>query len=244
MYRISKEKNRLTVRFSASFSNIDTVCKDIGLFLGKQDLDEFSFDIRLGTREALNNAVRHGSKNVLSKTIVFQLHLEDTCIRIKVKDQGAGFDWKNVGKNDILSNSGKGITILKQYFQDVTFNEPGNELEFIKTIGNTPNHDKEESVSETIKEGEATVVKPDRNIVASMADEFKMELKEVIGQGVSDLTIDLTSVGMIDSMGLGVLIATHNSLQKQDVRLKLTNASEDVRKLLNNMRLNQHFEIL
>jgi anti-anti-sigma factor len=57
------------------------------------------------------------------------------------------------------------------------------------------------------------------------------------------MAVDLEEVKMIDSSGLGVLIAAHNSLQKLGARLELLNVSDDIRKLLQNMRLDKHFTI-
>ncbi len=93
-------------------------------------------------------------------------------------------------------------------------------------------------------EGGDVVVKPDIDITASMADEFMAELKQVIGGGVDSLTIDLSTVEVIDSMGLGVMVAAHNTLKKNNSKLKLVNASNDILNLLNKLRLDYHFEII
>ena len=57
------------------------------------------------------------------------------------------------------------------------------------------------------------------------------------------MTVDINDVGMIDSVGLGVLIATHNSLQKNDGVLNVINASENIYKLFKVMRLDRHFKV-
>lgn len=99
-------------------------------------------------------------------------------------------------------------------------------------------------MSEVHIDGDNATVSPGRDIVASMVEEFKQELKGLLDQGVVHMTIDLGGVEMMDSMGLGVLIAAHNSLKKKESQLTLTNISEDIRKLLKNMRLDQHFHII
>lgn len=99
-------------------------------------------------------------------------------------------------------------------------------------------------MSEIIKENDRIVVRPGRDIVGSMAEEFKTELKELLAGEEAGLVMDLDGVQLVDSMGLGVLIAAHNSLQKKNARLELTNISEDILGLLKNMRLDQHFKIL
>ena len=90
---------------------------------------------------------------------------------------------------------------------------------------------------------EMVTVKPNQDIVISMVKEFKEELKKILDQEDALLTLDLEGVKMIDSMGLGVLIATHNSLSKRNAKLELIHVADDILKLLNNMRLDKHFSI-
>ena len=89
----------------------------------------------------------------------------------------------------------------------------------------------------------AKTVTPGIDIVASMAEEFRAELLKSVEEGVKELTADLDGVGVVDSVGLGVLIATHNSLQKNDGVFTVINASEDIYKLFKVMRLDRHFEV-
>ena len=57
------------------------------------------------------------------------------------------------------------------------------------------------------------------------------------------MVIDLSGVELIDSVGLGVFIATHNGLRKTDGELKIINASPKLENLFKTMGLNRHFEI-
>jgi anti-anti-sigma factor len=98
-------------------------------------------------------------------------------------------------------------------------------------------------MSEVIKEGEKVVIKLDKDIVASNVEEIKQELKQELAEGMTEITIDLSNVEMMDSMGIGILIATHNSLKKLNSQLNLINTSDDISKLLRTMRLHEHFNI-
>ncbi|MBN2280824.1 MAG: STAS domain-containing protein [Candidatus Marinimicrobia bacterium] len=89
---------------------------------------------------------------------------------------------------------------------------------------------------------EKCVVTPNGNIVASIVNEFRDEMKSIVDEE-KQIVIDLSNVEMIDSMGLGALIATHNSMQKYDKKLELTNISKDLLSLMKTMRLDQHFKI-
>jgi len=92
------------------------------------------------------------------------------------------------------------------------------------------------------QENDKYLVTPDGNIVASIVNEFRSELKSIVDDE-KEIVVDLAGVEMIDSMGLGALIATHNSMQKYDKRLELVNVSKDLLSLMKTMRLDQHFNI-
>lgn len=88
-----------------------------------------------------------------------------------------------------------------------------------------------------------TVIVPEGDIVASAVVVLKERLREAAQQSPRGLTIDMAGVTQVDSVGLGLLIATHNTLAKTEGRLVLANTSEDIRKLLRAMRLDKHFQV-
>ncbi len=99
-------------------------------------------------------------------------------------------------------------------------------------------------MSEIIRDGDKAIVKPGEDIVASMVEDLRKDFKQALHDGAEQITIDLSEVDMMDSMGIGVLVAAHNTLKKNDGQLELINASADILKLLQNMRLDQHFSII
>jgi serine/threonine-protein kinase RsbW len=88
-----------------------------------------------------------------------------------------------------------------------------------------------------------TVVKPEGDIVASTVEGLRTALKETLGQGVSEVTLDLGKVSVIDSIGLGLVISVHNSLAKKGGKLTVTNVSKEVLELFKSMRLDRHFSV-
>ncbi len=70
---------------------------------------------------------------------------------------------------------------------------------------------------------------------------MKEELKQALDDGAVKMAIDMSKVKMMDSMGIGLLIAAHNSLDKVGGQLELLNVSADILKLPKNMRLDKHF---
>lgn len=98
-------------------------------------------------------------------------------------------------------------------------------------------------MSEIVREGSQVIVKPSTDIVASMANDFKTELHGLVDEGPEELVIDLSGVEMVDSVGIGVIIATHNSLEQKGGRLKVTNITKDIFGLFSAMRLDRHFDV-
>jgi anti-anti-sigma factor len=98
-------------------------------------------------------------------------------------------------------------------------------------------------MSEISKQGNNVVVKPGKDVVASMANEFRAELNAQIQESPAELIIDLGGVEMVDSVGIGVIIATHNSLDQKGGKLRVINIAEDIYGLFSTMRLDRHFSV-
>lgn len=93
------------------------------------------------------------------------------------------------------------------------------------------------------KNGNQVTITPGRDVVASMANEFRAELNTQIQESPSELVIDLSGVEMVDSVGIGVIIATHNSLDQKGGKLKVINIADDIYGLFSTMRLDRHFTV-
>ncbi|MBU2515658.1 STAS domain-containing protein [bacterium] len=98
-------------------------------------------------------------------------------------------------------------------------------------------------MAEILKEGSVVTVKPARDITAQNSADLRQKLRQVYEEGATRIIIDLEGVGIIDSIGLGLLAATHNSLLKRESKLELINADDNICSVLNLMRLDQHFII-
>ena len=79
--------------------------------------------------------------------------------------------------------------------------------------------------------------------MAFIAEDCKKKLTAMGKKEVTDVTIDLAGVDIVESVGLGLVIATHNSLSHKGGKLTVINASDDVFQLFKTMRLDQHFEV-
>ena len=95
-----------------------------------------------------------------------------------------------------------------------------------------------------INENQNTIiVTPEHDLVASFVTEFSNKLKLLIEGHPEEVVIDLANVEMVDSLGMGVLIATHNTLADNGSKLKVINIKKDIYNAFVTMRLNHHFTI-
>ena len=100
--------------------------------------DAAIFDIRLCLEEALINAIKYG--NALQKHLPVELDVECDAhqVRITVKDQGPGFDVSKLEdcteEKNLYRNRGRGVYLIHQLMDQVSYNEKGNSLVMVKKI--------------------------------------------------------------------------------------------------------------
>ncbi|WP_287127095.1 ATP-binding protein [Desulfobacter sp.] len=138
-YEIREEKDRVFIRFSSTMEHIDTACAAVLLFLRSKGPKFFPhlFAVNLGMREAMANAVRHGNKYDLDKLVSMELDISgDEWLRMKISDQGPGFEWVQV-QDQVLpdeADHGRGMRIMRTYFDRFSYNKKGNTLYLEKHI--------------------------------------------------------------------------------------------------------------
>ncbi|MBN1931619.1 MAG: STAS domain-containing protein [Desulfobacterales bacterium] len=96
---------------------------------------------------------------------------------------------------------------------------------------------------DVIRDGSRVIFNPGQDVVASVVPNLKKHLHSLLQEGIRELVIDFADVEMIDSVGLGILISAHNSLNNCGGKLKIVNVSKDILTLLKAMRLDKHFEV-
>ena len=87
------------------------------------------------------------------------------------------------------------------------------------------------------------VVIPRRKSVdASVSDEFKKRMQDIVNSGTSLIVLDMQDISFIDSTGLGSIIATYKTLD-QDQTLVLCNISEGIQDIFKITKLDKRFTI-
>ena len=138
MLRITSKQKGFEAVFSANFEEIDNLCQKVHDFFDRRGgLEEVAFAVEIGCREAVTNAVRHGSNLDPAKEVKFSITIEQGSLIIKISDQGKGFEWRKFSDQcgTDLKENGRGICILHKYFDNVKYNESGNKVTLKKAIG-------------------------------------------------------------------------------------------------------------
>ena len=106
------------------------IVQEMGCAAGKE------FEIDLALREALANAIEHGSGNDPSKQIQVCVACDhERGMLIVVRDPGPGFDPAQVpspikGKN-LFSTGGRGIYLINQLMDEVRYERGGTEIHMV-----------------------------------------------------------------------------------------------------------------
>src|SRR5271165_5983893 len=84
------------------------------------------FSIQLAVEEALVNAIKHGNGMDRSKSVHVSLVLGRKKFRIRIRDEGKGFDPSAVPDPTTPANlersSGRGLLLMRHYMNEVRYN--------------------------------------------------------------------------------------------------------------------------
>ena len=96
-------------------------------------------DVEIALREALANAIIHGNHEDPQKQVCVRLRCERGEVSIAVKDEGRGFDIKQVADPTLPENTGsvhgRGIYLMKALMDEVRFEEGGAIVRMRKSAG-------------------------------------------------------------------------------------------------------------
>lgn len=86
-------------------------------------------NILIATLEAANNAILHGNKLDEKKNVNILCKIENNNLSIKIDDEGAGFDYKNVpdptAPENIENVNGRGIFLMEKLSDKIDFTRNG-----------------------------------------------------------------------------------------------------------------------
>ena len=99
-----------------------------GKLLEGWDLNEETTHwILMALREALANAIKHGNAQDTAKRVHLEMDVTDHTLKIRIQDEGAGFDPDRVvdplAPENRLKTSGRGIFYMRTFMDEVRFRQ-------------------------------------------------------------------------------------------------------------------------
>ena len=119
-------------------------------------------NLKIGIEEMITNAIEHGNLGIsfsekdaaiargrwgdllaerlkeddnAVKAVHIRSSIDSKAFRISVRDEGKGFDWRNLPEvlpENLFTFNGRGILLAKIYYDEVSYNDAGNEVTLIK----------------------------------------------------------------------------------------------------------------
>ena len=121
-------KRELLVK--SQIDSLREVEKFIDLIAKEHHLDNVVYgNILIATLEAANNAIIHGNKLDINKDVYIGLQIDKKSLKLIVKDQGKGFDYKNIpdptAPENIENISGRGVFLMSKLSDKIDFSQNG-----------------------------------------------------------------------------------------------------------------------
>jgi serine/threonine-protein kinase RsbW len=122
-----------SVSFASSIDNLNLAESLVDDVCSKCNIHEDHYgNILIAVTEAVNNAIKHGNKNLPEKKVTINVHESNGDIKINVNDEGNGFDFNNLpdptSPENIEKESGRGIFLMKSLADDVEFENNGSKV--------------------------------------------------------------------------------------------------------------------
>lgn len=103
-------------------------CRDAGF-----EEDRLRLNLRVGVAEALANAMMYGNRRDPAKRVVLEAWCGPDQVRIRVTDEGGGFDPGALPDPTLPDNRtrtcGRGVFLIRQLMDRVEYNDRGNSIE-------------------------------------------------------------------------------------------------------------------
>lgn len=119
-----------TQKISSRVEEAESLCLRIRGALVAAGLRGVAFRVELLARECLANAINHGNRRNVDKSVELRFAMGRKWIRLEVTDEGPGFAWRREQrrKRSTAATSGRGVELYSLYAERVGFNRSGNRI--------------------------------------------------------------------------------------------------------------------
>lgn len=119
-----------TLNIKSKIDNLREVEKAIDEISSEFNFKEEKYgNILIAALEAANNAILHGNKLDDNKNVIITFTVEEDTFKIKVQDQGPGFNYEDIpdptAPENIENVSGRGIFLMEKLSDEINFENNG-----------------------------------------------------------------------------------------------------------------------
>lgn len=111
---------------SRAESLVDKICQTLSV-----NEDNYG-NVLIAVTEAVNNAIKHGNKNDITKHVEIKVSDAIDVFSIEIKDEGVGFDFNNLpdptAPENLEKENGRGIFLMKSLADKVEFENNGRDV--------------------------------------------------------------------------------------------------------------------
>jgi serine/threonine-protein kinase RsbW len=126
-----------TISIPSKIDNLRKIEKVIDEISAEFKIGEDQYgNILIAALEAANNAILHGNQLDEKKNVNITFNIEEKVLKIKVEDQGPGFDYQNIpdptAPENLENVNGRGIFLMEKLSDKIEFKKNGAivQLEF------------------------------------------------------------------------------------------------------------------
>lgn len=127
--------NRKEIKISSvtvNLNQVESFVKELFDFLKLRN--DLYLKVLLCVNEAVVNSISHGNRFDENKTVTVQSFFCREYLYFRIIDEGDGFNYHDIPdpttSENILKENGRGIYIIKNISDEITFREKGNIIEF------------------------------------------------------------------------------------------------------------------
>lgn len=123
-----------TISIPSKIDNLRKIEKVIDEISAEFNIGEDQYgNILIAALEAANNAILHGNKLDDKKNVNITFNIKEDTLKIKVEDQGEGFDYENIpdptAPENIENVNGRGIFLMEKLSDGIIFEKNGSTVE-------------------------------------------------------------------------------------------------------------------
>lgn len=91
-------------------------------------------------------------------------------------------------------------------------------------------------------QGNNAILRISEDILGADRLQLNEKVQELVDNGAKNIVLNLKDAGLMDSVGLGMLVALHTALSRKQTRLVLSNVGKSIEHLLLVTKLNRVFD--